>query len=245
MLQHPTISKLQALRLNGMVKALEQQAKTTDVNKLSFEERLGMLVDNEIIDRENRKLTMLIKAANLKQAACLEDLDFDLKRGIDKAVITNLSLCQWIKEHHNVFITGSTGCGKTYLACAIANKVCQNGFSALYLKVSKLFSNLTIARQDGSYKQILAKLAKIKVLILDDFGLVKPNYDNTQDLLEIIDDRYDTGSLIITSQLPSNEWYGVLENLTLADAILDRIIHRAYNLKLKGETKRKNKYKQN
>lgn len=241
MLHNPTISKLQALKLTGMLKAYQHQQQTKNIDELSFDDRLGLLIDNEMTERDNRRLTARLKVAQLKQQACLEDIDLSFNRGIDKSIIKALSQCQWIKEMHNVLITGPTGSGKTYLACALAQKACRIDYTAMYLRAPRLFEDLAISRADGSYKRLLNKLARINLLIIDDFGLVKPNYDSSRDLLEVIDDRYKKNSTIITSQLPIENWHEVLGNPTIADAILDRVVHISYRVNLTGESMRKKK----
>lgn len=239
MLHHPTLAKLDQLRLTGMLRALEQQTDNPDLDSLSFEERLGLLVDREIDERESRRLERRIKQARFRQQASMEDLDLRAPRGLDKTLITSLSECTWIRRHMNVIITGPTGVGKSYLATALAHKACLVGHTVLYQRLSRLLDELRIARADGTRGKHLVKLSKISVLVLDDWGLVKLTPETQRDLLEVLDDRHGKDSTIITSQLPIDEWHDAMPDPTLADAILDRIIHNAYRIELRGESMRK------
>jgi DNA replication protein DnaC len=241
MLNHPTLDKLQDLRFTGMVKALTEQMALPDIDELSFEERLGLLVDREMTEREDRRLTTRLRQAKLKQNACIEDIDFKQPRGLDKSLILDLAQCQWIKKHLNLLITGPTGVGKTWVACALAQKACREGFTSLYLRLPRLLQELPIAKGDGTYPRLMNRLAKVDVLILDDWGLSKLIAEQRRDLLEILEDRHDTRSTIVTSQLPLDQWHHIIGDPTLADAILDRLVHNAYKINLKGESMRKNK----
>jgi DNA replication protein DnaC len=241
MLNHPTLDKLQDLRFTGMAKALTEQMALPDIDDLSFEERLGLLVDREMTEREDRRLTTRLRQAKLKQNACIEDIDFKQSRGLDKSLILDLAQCQWIKRHLNLLITGPTGVGKTWVACALAQKACREGFTSLYLRLPRLLQELPIAKGDGTYTRLLTRLAKVDVLILDDWGLSKLTAEQRRDLLEILEDRHDTRSTIVTSQLPLDQWHHIIGDPTLADAILDRLVHNAYKINLKGESMRKNK----
>ena len=241
MLNHPTLDKLEALRFNGMVKALTEQMAVPDIEELSFEERLGLLVDREMTEREDRRLKTRLRQAKLRQSACVEDIDYRQPRGLDKSLILDLSQCQWIKRHLNIMITGPTGVGKTWIACALAQKACREGYRALYLRLPKLLQELPIAKGDGTYIKLLIRLAKIDVLILDDWGLSKLMAEQRRDLLEILEDRYDSRSTIVTSQLPLDKWHDIIGDPTLADAILDRLVHNAYKINLRGESMRKSK----
>ena len=241
MLNHPTLDKLQDLRFTGMVKALTEQMALPDIEELSFEERLGLLVDREMTEREDRRLTTRLRQAKLKQNACIEDIDFKQSRGLDKSLILDLAQCQWIKKHLNLLITGPTGVGKTWVACALAQKACREGFTSLYLRLPRLLQELPIAKGDGTYTRLMSRLAKVDVLILDDWGLSKLIAEQRRDLLEILEDRHDTRSTIVTSQLPLDQWHHIIGDPTLADAILDRLVHNAYKINLKGESMRKNK----
>jgi DNA replication protein DnaC len=243
MLNHPTLDKLQDLRFTGMVKALTEQMTLPDIDELSFEERLGLLVDREMTEREDRRLTTRLRQAKLKQNACIEDIDFKQSRGLDKSLILDLAQCQWIRKHLNLLITGPTGVGKTWVACALAQKACREGFTSLYLRLPRLLQELPIAKGDGTYTRLMNRLAKVDVLILDDWGLSKLIAEQRRDLLEILEDRHDTRSTIVTSQLPLDQWHHIIGDPTLADAILDRLVHNAYKINLKGESMRKNKSK--
>jgi DNA replication protein DnaC len=239
MLIQPTLDKLHSLRLSGMVKALKQQINDPEIVNFSFDDRLGLIVDTELTERENRRLNTRLKAAKLKEQACIENIDSRQSRGLDKSTLKQLALPQWIKDHRNVLIVGPTGVGKTYLACSLINSACRNGFRALYSRTQRMLQNLAIARADGSYQKLLAKLAKIELIVLDDFGLAALADDTSRDLLEIIDDRCKSASTVIASQLPIDHWHQTITNSTIADAILDRLIHNSYKLNLKGDSLRK------
>jgi len=239
MLKHPTLDKLQTLKFTGMAAALADQMATPDIDELAFEERLGLLVDREITERENRRLTSRLRRAKLRHVAALEDIDYRNPRGLDKGLIQSLAACQWVKEHLNILITGPTGVGKTWLACALAHKACREGHTAQYTRLTRLLRELTIAKGDGSYPKLLANLAKVDVLILDDWGLMKLSAENRRDLLEVLEDRHGRRATVATSQLPIEEWHGVIGDATLADAILDRLVHNAYKIDLRGESMRK------
>jgi DNA replication protein DnaC len=243
MLNHPTLDKLHELRFTGMAKALTEQMALPDIEDLSFEERLGLLVDREATEREDRRLQTRLRQAKLKQNACIEDIDFKQSRGLDKSLMLDLAQCQWIKKHLNLLITGPTGVGKTWIACALAQKACREGFTSLYLRLPRLLQELPIAKGDGTYTRLMNRLAKVDVLILDDWGLSKLIAEQRRDLLEILEDRHDTRSTIVTSQLPLDQWHHIIGDPTLADAILDRLVHNAYKINLKGESMRKNKSK--
>ncbi len=243
MLKHPTLDKLHALKLTGMAAALADQSATTDIQELSFEERLGLLVDREMTERDNRRMSSRLRRARLRHNAILEDLDYRHSRGLDKGLIQSLASCQWVKEHLNVLITGPTGVGKTWLACALAHKACREGYTAQYVRLTRLLRELTIAKGDGQYAKLLTNLAKVDVLILDDWGLMKLSAENRRDLLEVLEDRHGRRSTIATSQLPMDQWHDVIGDATLADAILDRLVHNAYKINLRGESMRKRQVK--
>jgi DNA replication protein DnaC len=239
MLQHPTFDKLHALRLSGMYQALMEQMQMPEITALSFEERLGLLVDRESTERENRRLITRLRQAKLRQTACIEDIDYRHPRGLEKAVMARLVTCQWVRERHNVLITGPTGIGKTWLACALGQKACRDGFTACYLRLPRFLQELPIAKGDGRYGKLMATLAKTDVLILDDWALAPFSDENRRDLLELLEDRYDCRATIVTSQLPVDHWHEAIGEPTLADAILDRLVHNAYKIPLHGESMRK------
>ena len=243
MLTHPTIEQLQTLRLSGMQHALKEQLVMDDINDMSFEERLALLLDREANVRENRRLQTRLRKAKLRQNACIEDIDFRHPRNLDKSVITKLADCQWIKHHQNLIITGPTGAGKSYLACAFAQKACREGYTANYLRISRLFEDLNIAKGDGRYLKMLTGFAKTDLLVLDDYGLSKLNQEQRHDLLEIFEDRHRVKSTLVTSQLPMEHWHEQIGDPTLADAILDRLVHNAHKIQiqLKGGSMRKQK----
>ena len=243
MLKHPTLDKLHALKLTGMAAALADQSAPPDITDLSFEERLGLLVDREMTERDNRRMSSRLRRAKLRHAAILEDIDYRNSRGLDKGLVQSLASCQWVKEHLNVLITGPTGVGKTWLACALAHKACREGYTAQYVRLTRLLRELTIAKGDGQYSKLLTSLAKVDVLILDDWGLMKLSAENRRDLLEVLEDRHGRRSTIATSQLPIEEWHGIIGDATLADAILDRLVHNAYKINLRGESMRKQQAK--
>ncbi|MFT4584795.1 MAG: DNA replication protein DnaC [Gammaproteobacteria bacterium] len=239
MLNHPTLDQLKEMKLSGMALAFEEQLQRADYNDLSFNERLGFLVEREHSVRANRQLTYRLRRAQLKLHASIEDLDQRVPRGLDKSFINELARSRFINDHLNVLITGPTGVGKTYLACAIAHSACRNGFSARYLRVPRLLTDLTIARGDGTWSKVLAQLAKTDLVILDDWGLATLDAEQRRDLLDILDDRHGLRSTVVTSQLPVKQWHEIIGDPTLADAILDRLVHNAYTINLKGESMRK------
>lgn len=237
MLNQPTIDKLRALKLSGMADAFSEQLQKPMLD-LDFESRLGLLIDREYYLRENKRLYRRLTQAKLKEQASIEDIDFKHERSLNKSVVQELARGQWIYKHLNLLITGPTGCGKTYLACALAHKACLTSFSARYYRLPRLWNELKIAKANGTYANWLSQLAKIDVVILDDWGLVAPDAEQRRDLLEILDDRYQRKSTIITSQLPVKVWYEHLNDATLADAILDRLIHNSIRLELNGDSLR-------
>jgi len=243
MLTHPTLDKLQALKFTGMATALAEQMQMPDIAELSFEERLGLLIDREATERDNRRLSSRLRRAKLKHNAALEDIDYRHPRGLDKSLIQSLAVCQWVKEHLNILLTGPTGVGKTWLACALAQKACREGYTILYLRLPRLLQEMAIAKGDGRYPKLLATLAKTDVVILDDWGLAKLTAEHRRDLLEILEDRHGTRSTLVTSQFPIEKWHDVIGDPTLADAILDRLVHNAYKINLKGGSMRKRQAK--
>ena len=243
MLTHPTLDKLQALKLHGMVQALSEQRTMPDITALSFEERLGLLVDREMSERDNRRLKTRLHQAKLRQNACIEDLDYRHPRGLDKSLMTRLAMGQWIRDRHNVLITGPTGIGKTWIACALGHKACREGWTALYLRLPRFLQELPIAKGDGRYVKLMTVLAKTDVLLLDDFGLAPLSDEHRHDLLEVVEDRHDRRATIVTSQLPVEHWHEAIGDPTLADAILDRLVHNAYKIALRGDSMRKRQAK--
>ena len=243
MLNHPTVEKLQAMKCFGMATALAEQFHSTEIEALSFEERLGLLVDREATYRDNRRMSSRLRRAKLRQSAALEDVDFRHPRGLDRALVTSLATCRWIHEHLNVLITGPTGIGKSWLACALAHQACREGFTALYQRLPRLLHDIALARGDGRYPKLMASLAKVDLLLIDDWGLAQMSTEHERDLLEVLDDRYGLRSTLVTSQLPVEKWHGLFTDPTFADAILDRLVHNAHRLKLKGESIRKKKMK--
>jgi len=241
MLMQPTMEKLRLMQLRGMAAALARQSQDPETQALSFEERLGLLVDEEWTQRRNRALERLLREAKLKLPACPEDLDYTPARGLDRALMRSLSGCDFVSEHQNVLITGATGTGKTYVACALGNASCRQGLRARYVRLSALLTELTIAKGDGTYPGLMARLAKTQLLILDDYGLAPLSALEARDLLEVIDERVLTRSTVVASQLPLEHWHGAISDPTLADAILDRLIHHAHKIHLKGESMRKKK----
>jgi DNA replication protein DnaC len=239
MLNTPTLEKLRSLRLSGMLRALEEQLASAQYNEISFEERLGLLVDRETTERANCRLKTRLTQAHLRHQACLEDIDYKSPRGLDKSLMKSLATCEWIQNHHNLLITGPTGAGKSFLACALAHRACLEGYRVLYVRVSRLFQDLALGRGDGRYPKLMQSVVKPQLLVLDDFGLASLTEANRSDLLEILEDRHGIVSTLVTSQFPLTSWHELIGNPTLADAILDRLVHDAYKITLKGESMRK------
>lgn len=230
------------MKLDGMAQALADQFETRTADELGFEERLALLIDVEMTHRDNKRYTRRLRNAKLRQQASLEDIDYKHPRNLDRSLMQSLASCTWIKERHNLIITGPTGVGKTYLACALAHQACRKDCTAYYAQTSRLLQELLIMKGDGRYLKMLAKLAKTNLLVLDDWGLDTPPAEQRRILLELLDDRYDRGATLIASQFPTHLWYDNLGDPTLADAILDRVVHNAYRLELKGESLRKTKH---
>lgn len=235
-----TIDKLIAMKLSGMVEGLEEQINSSVYNDLSFDERFSMLVDKEMASRENRRLSMLMRRARFRHPnACVEEVDFRAKRGIRKETVLKLAQNEWIKKHHNLIITGPTGVGKTYLACAFGISACRKGISTCYIRLPRLLQEMKVARADGSYIKLLGKISRIQVLIVDDWGLSPLNDTERRDFLEIVEDRHNVRSTIVSTQYPVSKWHKIIDDPTIADAICDRLAHNAYTLNLKGESMRK------
>jgi DNA replication protein DnaC len=235
MLIQPTLDKLNALKLNGMAIALSDQMTHGATQGLAFEERLALLLDRESLYRENRRMTRLEQLAQFKQRAALEDLNYRDRTGLDRSQIAALAACDWIRANQNVLIHGATGSGKSFLACALGHQACRNGLSVLYVRAPRLFEELTLCHADGSFRKRIAAIAKISVLIIDDFAIAPIGPRERNDLLELIDDRVGTSSCIVTSQLPIEDWHDYIGDPTLADAILDRILHRSHRIHLEAK----------
>lgn len=239
MLTDPTLDRLRALRLDAMANAYRAQQQDPSLAALGFDERLAMLVDAEHLFRDNRALKRRLKEAKLRiSEASLEAIDYSGKRELDRPTFRRLATSQWVAEHHHVLITGKTGVGKTFIACALGQQACRQGYRTIYRRVPRLFEELALARADGSYTTLLARFARVDVLILDDFGITPLKDWQRQDLLEILEDRDGTRSTIIASQLPRDAWHAYLGDPTVADAIIDRVIHRAYPIALGGPSRR-------
>ena len=239
MLIEQTADRLYAMKLNGMADAFKEQLAQPDLNDLAFEERFSLFVDRHWIWKEDRRMNRLLRNAKLKDNACIEDIDFKTPRGLDKSVILRLAGSDWIKSAQNIIITGPTGVGKTYLACALANSACRNSLAAMYKRAPRLYQEIAIARADGSYPKLMNKLAKVKVLVIDDFCITPMADAERRDLLEVIEDRQGISSTVVATQVPVENWFELIGDPTVADAILDRLIHNAHKINLKGESMRK------
>lgn len=235
----PTLDSLNRLKLYGMATALSEQMTQSAAAGLAFEDRFGLLVEREALYRDNRRLARLLQLAQLKVRASLEDIDFRSRRGLDRAQIASLGSCDWIRSTQNLLIHGATGCGKTYLACALAHQACRQGLSALYVRAPRLFEELNLCHADGSFRKRLAAIAKTHVLIIDDFAISPMGARERTDLLELLDDRVGARATLITSQLPIENWHDYIGDPTLADAIMDRLVHSAHKIHIEGETMRK------
>lgn len=239
MLDNQTIEKLVSMKLSSMGKEYRRQLESPDTTALRFEDRFGMLVDAEWTARTNSRLTKLLRLANLRiQGACLEDLDYDPRRKLDRAYVARLAGCSWINEHRNLIVTGAAGTGKTYLACAFGNAACRQGLKTKYYRVNRLLTDLVIGRGDGSYNRLMRELKRTDLLLLDDWGMAVFDPVSGRDLLEVVEDRFGYRSTVISGQLPVREWHGLFEDSTVADAVLDRVVHNAYRFELYGPSKR-------
>lgn len=239
MLTHPTLDKLRQMKLAGMEAGLREQLGDGSIGELSFEERLGLLVDREMQERENRRFTARLRQARLRQSACLEDIDYRAQRGIDRTLLKALGTGKWLRDRLNVMITGPTGAGKSYLACALGQRACRQNYRVRYFRAPRLFTELADARSIGRYPRALARLRRCDLLIIDDWGIATLTEPEQRDLLEVLDDRHDERSTLMASQLPPEQWHGLFTNPTIADAVLDRLVHSAYRLKLDGDSMRK------
>lgn len=240
MLIQPTLEHLYAMRLNGMAEAFRQQLEDASAGELSFEERFALLVESQWTWKESRALTRRLALAKLKQPACLEEIDFRHPRGLDRGRFTGMAHeSAWVRRKQNVLLVGPTGVGKSYLACALAHRACRDGFSALYTRAPQLFRDLQAARAAGGLERLLAKLARVDALVVDDFALAPMSELERRDFLDICDDRYRLRSTVLTSQLPADRWHGPVGDPTVADSILDRLVHHAHRFELRGESLRK------
>jgi DNA replication protein DnaC len=239
MLTSPTLDKLRDMNLMGMARALQEQMERTDYQALTFEERLGLMVDLEEQDRENRRFYRYLKAAKLRSNASLEDLDFHRVRGLDRSVVLALADARWVEAHHNVLVVGPTGIGKTYTACALAQAAIRRGHTALYLRAPRMLDELNVARIDGRLPRLLSAWARVEVLVIDDLGLQPLSNQHAADLLEVVEDRHQRHATIVTSQLPIKQWHEALGEPTIADAILDRLLSNSHRFELSGESLRR------
>jgi DNA replication protein DnaC len=235
-----SIDKLHAMRLFGFAQALEEQMNNASYNALDFEARISMLIDKELSCRDSRRLTMLLRRARLRYPqACMEEVDFRARRGLDRQHVLGLAQNDWIKKHRNIIITGPTGVGKTYLACALGVHACRDGISCLYLRMPRLLEDLKLAHADGSFVKLLGRISRTQVLIVDDWGLAPLSDSQRRDFLEIVEDRHNVRSTVISTQYPVSKWHTIIDDPTIADAVCDRLVHNAYKLNLKGESMRK------
>ena len=241
MLTEQTHEKLLAMKLNGMAEALDEQRRQSEVVELDFEERFGLLVERQWLWKEDRALAARLAYAGFKMPACLEDINYRHPRGLKRAHIDQIIAGRWILHGHNLLITGPTGTGKTYLGCAFGQRACREGHRVVYAYAPKLFRDLRGAHRDGSLSRLFRKLARADLLFIDDLGIAEAPLEQCRDLLEILDERQPAKSTLVTSQLPVNQWHGLLGDATVADAILDRLVHGAYRIELSGDSMRKNR----
>jgi DNA replication protein DnaC len=241
MLNQPTIEKLHAMKLHGMADAFHTQLETADMSQLGFEERFALLVDRQWLWKENRALARRLRSAHLKERGVLEDIDYHHPRKLDRKLMRTLAASEWVRQNQNLLLLGPTGIGKSWLACALAQKACRDGFSVLHKRAAELFRDLEVAHADGSIGRVLLKLSRIDVLVLDDFAMAPMKDVERRDFLEICDDRYQSRSMILTSQVPTEHWHEQIGDPTIADSILDRLVHNAHRIELDGESMRKNR----
>jgi len=239
MLDHPTLDLLHELGLHGMVRGFRELVQNPEAGALDHAEWLAILLEHEATQRRQKRFEARARTARLRHAASVEDIDYRAQRGLDRGLFLKLAACDWIRQHRNLLVTGPTGIGKSWISCALGQKACRENLSVLYQRVPRLMAALALARGDGRYAKLLRSLARVNLLILDDWGPEPLGPEQRRDLLEIVEDRYDTGSLLITSQLPIERWYEIIGDPTLADAILDRVIHNAYRIELSGDSLRK------
>jgi len=239
MLNQPTMEKLMAMKLHGMADAFREQMETADASQLSFDERFGLLVDRQWIWKENRALIRRLQLARFKERGVVEDIDYQHPRNLDRKLMRTLATSDWVRQHQNLLFIGPTGIGKTWLACALAHRACRDGFFALHKRMSELFRDLAVARADGSIGHVLARIARVDVLVLDDFAMAPLKDSERRDFLEICDDRYQRRSTVLTSQLPVAHWHEQIGDPSIADSIMDRLVHNAYRIELSGESMRK------
>ena len=245
MLIHPTLEHLRQLGLAGMARAFEELTSRADSAELDHAEWLGLLLDREIADRQDRRLRARLRYARLRHSAAVEDIDYRTARGLDRALFQKLAMGGWIKEQQNLIIVGPSGVGKSWLACALGHRACRDNLSVLYQRIPRLFSDLALARGDGRYARLMRALGGVKLLILDDWGLEPLTAEQRHDLLEIVEDRYGRGATLFTSQVPVDRWHDLIGDPTLADAILDRVIHNAHRIQLRGDSLRKKNAQEN
>jgi len=246
MLTQPTIEKLCAMRLRGMAEAFQQQQEDANIHGLSFEERLGLLIDRQWNWRQNRALERRLRNGRLQGPACVEDIDYRTSRGLDRQLVRSLAAeSAWVRDHQHLFLIGPTGIGKTWLARALAQKACRDGYTALFLKAAELFRDLAVARADGSHSKLLDRLERVDLLVVDDWAMAPMSEPERRDFLEICDARYQARSTLLTSQLPVASWHAQIGDPTIADSILDRLVHNAHRIELQGESMRKKASRQN
>ncbi|MBM4049021.1 MAG: AAA family ATPase [Planctomycetes bacterium] len=244
MLLQQTLERLRELRLSGMATALQEQQGLPDAQSLAFEDRLALLVEREASFRENRRLTRLLRHARFRLPACVEDLIFDASRGLDRSAVLRLAACDWIRRSQVVLITGATGTGKTFLACALGQAACRHGHSTRYFRLPRLLQELAVARADGSWPKLLDRLQKTELLLIDDYGLAALTEPERRDLLEVLEDRHARRATLVTGQLPLEHWHEIVGDATFGDAILDRLVHHAHRIQLKGGSMRRRKASQ-